>query len=95
MIRIKQSRKKVIAQAIRQVERWIFAAEQDKNTGIALLHANYAVGNIDMLRQMYTDKEIEHYTGKEPLDLLLRATLLQDKAQSKLVIKCPGAMVHR
>ena len=95
MIRIKQPRHKVIAQAVRQVERWIFAAEQDKLAGIALLHANYAVGNIDMLRQMYSDKEIEYYTGKEPLDLLLKATLLQDKAQNKLIVKCPETMVHK
>lgn len=55
-----------IKKGIRQIERWIIAARQDSNPGIKLLHANYAVGNLDMLRQMFSDNEIKEATSKDP-----------------------------
>lgn len=79
-----------IKQAIRQIERWIFASKQDKHPGIALLHANYAVGDLDMLRQMYDDAVVFEITGKNPLKLLREATQLQDKAQREVMRYCPG-----
>ncbi len=78
-----------IKQAIRQIERWIFAAKQDKHPGIALLHANYAVGDLDMLRQMYSDIEIANVSGRNALYLLREATALQDKAQKEVLSMCP------
>lgn len=78
-----------IKQGIRQVERWIIAAKQDAHAGVKLLHANYAVGNLDMLRQQFTDEEIKRETGKDPQKLLMIATQLQDEAQKELVLLCP------
>ncbi len=83
-----------IQQGIRQIERWLIAAKQDTHPGIKLLHANYAVGNLDMMRQMYSDKVIIEITGKDPLQLMKIATNLQDEAQSKLVKICPQGMPH-
>lgn len=76
-------------QAVRQIERWIFASRTDANPGIALLHANYAVGDLDMLRQMVSDVDIVRMTGKNPLDLLIEATKLQDLSQRKVLQLCP------
>lgn len=78
-----------ILQGMRQIERWLVAAKQDKHPGIKLLHANYAVGNLDMFRQMYTDEEIKQVTGKDSQKLMTIATQLQDEAQKELTKLCP------
>ncbi|MEM4360123.1 MAG: hypothetical protein QXT45_06305 [Candidatus Bilamarchaeaceae archaeon] len=80
-----------VVQGIRQIERWLIAAAQDKHPAIKLLHANYAVGNLDMIRQMYSDEEIRQYTGKDAQQLMSIATRLQDEAQQRLVAICPEA----
>lgn len=71
-----------IQMAIRQIKRWIYAAEHDKDPRIRLLHSNYAVGNIDQLRQMVTDEQIRAATGEVALELWVKATRIQDKAQA-------------
>lgn len=81
-----------IRQGIRQVERWLTAARQDEHPGIKLLHANYAAGNLDMIRQMYSDKEIIEVSGKDPQYLMTVATKLQDEAQNELARICPQAV---
>ena len=80
-----------LKQAVRQIERWIYAAGQDRHPAISILHANYAVGDLDMLRQMVSDDEVIKATGKNPLTLLVEATRLQDLAQEKLLKLCPQA----
>lgn len=83
-----------ILQGMRQIERWLIAARQDKHPAIKLLHANYAVGNLDMFRQMYDDEEIKQITGKDPSRLMAIATQLQDEAQNELARICPQAIPH-
>jgi len=78
-----------IIQGMRQIERWMVAAKQDKHPGIKLLHANYAVGNLDMIRQMYSDEEVKQQTGKDLSKLTTIATQLQDEAQNELATMCP------
>ncbi len=78
-----------IKQGIRQIERWIVAAKQDLHPGIKLLHANYAVGNLDMLRQMYNSKVIKSTTGRDVDKLMRIAISLQDEAQRQLMVICP------
>lgn len=78
-----------ILQGMRQIERWLVAARQDKHPGIKLLHSNYAVGNLDMLRQIYSDDDIQQHTGKDPQKLMTIATQLQDEAQMELYRICP------
>ena len=57
--------------------------------GIKMLHANYAVGVMDALRQMYPDDAILAVTGENAFKLLQRATFLQDKAQKLLLSVAP------
>lgn len=77
---------------MRQIERWLIAAKQDQHAVIKLLHANYAVGNLDMLRQQYSDEEIRNTTGKDPNSLMGVAMKLQDEAQKELMLLCPYAV---
>ena len=79
---------------MRQIKRWIYAAKQNIHPGISLLHANYAVGDIDMLRQMASDTEVKRITGENPHTLYLVAIALQDKAQKKLTAVCPQLEVE-
>jgi hypothetical protein len=81
-----------ILQGIRQIERWLVAAKQDMHPAIKLLHANYAVGNLDMIRQMYSDEEILKYTGKNLQRLNVIATKLQDEAQAELAKLCSNGI---
>lgn len=83
-----------LQQGIRQIERWLIAAKQDKHPGIKLLHANYAVGNLDMIRQMYSDEEIKQSTGTDSQKLMITATQLQDEAQVELFKICPQGVPH-
>jgi len=81
-----------ILQGMRQIERWMVAAKQDTHPGIKLLHANYAVGNLDMIRQMYSDEEIRRQTGKDISKLITIAMQLQDEAQKELSRVCPQSV---
>lgn len=69
---------------VRQIERWLRAAAQDLDPGIKFLHASYAVANVDMLRQLATDTDVQQATGADPVRLHARASRLQDQAQQAL-----------
>lgn len=79
-----------IKMAVRQIKRWIFAAKQDRHPGIAFLHASYAVGDLDMLRQVVSDNIVINVTGMSPFELHREATQLQDKAQNRMENLCPN-----
>ncbi len=74
--------------AMRQIDRWIKAAKQDKHPGVMMLHINYAMGDLVMLREMTDDKSIEIATGVNPFKLYAKITNLQDLAQSRLLKIC-------
>jgi len=78
-----------IKQGVRQIKRWMIAAAQDAHPGIKMLHANYAVGNLDMLIQQYPFETIKKVTGEDLQALFRRATELQDEAQNALLAICP------
>lgn len=69
---------------VRQVLRWIAAAKQDRDPGVKFLHASYAVGNVDILRQVASDQAILQATNQHPLALLKLASALQDSARQAL-----------
>lgn len=73
-----------ITTAIRQTRRWLFAAQQDQHPFVAMLHANYAVGNIDLIRQMWTDADIMHATGQDINSLAKDAAQVQDRIKERL-----------
>lgn len=69
---------------VRQIKRWMYAVKQDKDKYVALLHSNYAVADIDMLTQMYSDEEIFKATKESRLWLWKEAVRLQDEAQKNI-----------
>ena len=69
---------------IRQVERWLKAARQDLDPGVKFLHASYGVGNLDILRQIVTDQEIQRIGGVNPVALLQELSALQDAAARRV-----------
>lgn len=73
-----------IQTSIRQIKRWILGAQQDKDSWVKSLHATYAVGNIDLLREITSDIDIFQVTGINILDLRNLAIQLQDEAMKKL-----------
>jgi hypothetical protein len=50
-----------IQKLIRQTARWATAADQDTNPYIKNLHANYAMGYLMALKEIYTESEINLY----------------------------------
>lgn len=82
----------LIHMAVRQIERWMIAARQDRHPAIKLLHSNYAVADVDMLRQAFTDEQIKQSTGKDARQLYRTAISLQDEAQRELTFLCPQAV---
>lgn len=85
--------KEAIALAIRQTKRWIKAAQQDKDPIVALLHANYSVGVISNLRDMFGDIKIKKTTNNDAFKIHQEAVRLQDwtqqQVQKKYGIKIP------
>lgn len=69
---------------VRQVERWLKAAKQDRDARIQFLHASYGVGNLDILRQIIPDWEIQRIGGVNPLVLHAELAALQDAAARKV-----------
>ena len=75
--------------AIRQIDRWIIAARQDAHPAVRLLHATYATGDVDMLRQMYPDDLIYRMTGRDMGQLAKQASQLQSQAEREFKRACP------
>lgn len=80
--------KDAIRLSMRQTLRWRFAALQNRNPYVALLHANYLAGNLDLMRQIWSDEEIKEATGQDMIKLWRDATELQDKYQKELEKVC-------
>ena len=69
---------------VRQIQRWLMAARQDKDPRIMFLHASYGVGNLDILRQIIPDWEIERISGINPLALHRELSAFQDLAAKQV-----------
>lgn len=75
--------------AVRQAQRWLVASTQDRSPAIRILHANYAVATIDLLRQLWPDRVVRDATGIDPYSLLQEATKAQDEANRLAMQLCP------
>ena len=87
--KISKRDKQNIKTLIRQCSRWSAAAEQDESPIINLLHANYGVGFLWALKDIYTGQEIEEASNINILEFEKKIVNIQDKS-TKLVSKsCP------
>jgi hypothetical protein len=71
---------------IRQAARWSTAADQDKVPMVAVLHANYGVGYLLALKDIFSQNEIEKYGKIDLMKFEKEILAVQDRA-TKLVSK--------
>lgn len=79
---------------VRQASRYATAARQDANPLIAILHANYAFGIVNMLRQLATDRQILHVAGVSGDRLERRMAEIQDWAAGRFTPYVPDLVPH-
>ena len=81
--------KKILQILIRQSSRWSTAAKQDKNSMIAVLHANYGAGYLWALKDIASTEQIKAATGVDILKLEREIVGIQDEATQKMAKLCP------
>ena len=79
----------VLDTLVRQAARWSTAAQQDENSMIAVLHANYGSGYLWALQDIATSAEIEKATGINWKRFKREIVEAQDIAAKKMAKLCP------
>src|SRR5690349_19862707 len=79
---------KYIQTLLRQISRWAVASEQDQSPMISVLHANYAVGYLEALRDTTDESEIDKYIDFQKFKKKIYA--VQDRAVTNAVKACPN-----
>lgn len=74
---------------VRQAARWSTAAKQDKNSMIAVLHANYGAGYLWALKDIIKTDIIEKKTGIDMMKFENEIIKIQDEATQKMAQLCP------
>lgn len=90
MAHTKSDKKRYINTLIRQSARWATAAEQDNNSMIAVLHANYGAGYLWALKDIFSEKEIMEYANVDVLKFKEEIVKVQDTATKNMIKLCPG-----
>ena len=73
----------------RQAARWSTAAEQDKNSMISVLHANYGAGYLWALKDIASDKDIKQATGINMKQFTKKIVEIQDQSTKTMAKLCP------
>ena len=74
---------------VRQAARWSTAAKQDKNSMIAVLHANYGAGYLWALKDIIKMDIIEKKTGIDMMKFENEIIKIQDEATKNMARLCP------
>ena len=74
---------------VRQAARWSTAAKQDKNSMIAVLHANYGAGYLWALKDIINTNTIEKKTGIDMMKFEDEIVKIQDNATKTMAKLCP------
>ena len=74
---------------LRQTARWATASKQDENELIKVLHANYAMGYLMAIRDIYSEDQIEASLGKSVVEFASEISQVQDDAQKSAILICP------
>ena len=80
----------LIKNLIRQTARWSVASSQDESPLVSLLHSNYGVAYVSIVRDIATDKEIKDLTGLDIIEFQRKVSEIQDKATRKVSENCPN-----
>lgn len=72
----------------RQCARWAVAAEQDDNSVISVLHANYAAGYLWAIKDITHTSDFKRITGQDFLEFEKKIVSIQDKCTKNLASSC-------
>ena len=69
--------------------KWATTAQQDESPYVAVMHANYACGYLQALKDVSTPEEIQRQTGVEFNKFQEHILNVQDMVTQKVIQKCP------
>ena len=81
--------REIIRILTRQSARWATAAKQDKNSMIAVLHANYGAGYLWALKDIINTDIIEKNTGIDMMKFEDEIVKIQDNVTKNMAKLCP------
>jgi hypothetical protein len=79
-----------IQKLLRQTARWATAADQDTNPYIKNLHANYAMGYLMAIKELYTELEINTYGNVNVRKFESEISNIMDDSINLLAKICPS-----
>jgi hypothetical protein len=79
----------MIKTLVRQAARWATAAKQDKNSMVAVLHANYAAGYLWAVSDIASSDEISYVSGVDYFKIKDEITSIQDNITRNMAGLCP------
>ena len=86
--RFSREKEIMISTLIRQCARWSTAADQDTVPLIAVLHANYGVGYLLALKDIFSQNDIEKYGKIDLLKFEKEIVFIQDKVTKLATSVC-------
>ena len=78
-----------IPKLIKQCAKWATTAQQDDSPLLATLHANYAVGYLWALKDLWTPEQINKKAGINLTQFEEHILNMQDMVTKKVIKKCP------
>jgi hypothetical protein len=86
--KISREKEIMVHTLIRQAARWSTAAKQDTIPMVAVLHANYGVGYLLALKDIFSQNDIEKYGKIDLMKFEREILLVQDAATKKASDVC-------
>ena len=78
-----------VVKLVKQSAKWATTAQQDESPLLATLHANYAVGYLWALKDLYDNEEISKKAGVNITQFEEHILNVQDMVTKKVLKKCP------
>jgi hypothetical protein len=78
-----------VIKLVKQSAKWATTAQQDESPLLATLHANYAVGYLWALKDLYDTEEISKKAGVNITQFEEHILNVQDMVTKKVLKKCP------
>ena len=78
-----------VVKLVKQSAKWATTAQQDESPLLATLHANYAVGYLWALKDLYGTDEISKTAGVNITQFEEHILNVQDMVTKKVIKRCP------
>ena len=79
-----------IKHVLSEAARWQAMCQQDQNVAMALMHANYAVAYVNVVRQLMTDENIRNSAGVNMQEFVMQLHETQQRCLQALSQICPA-----